>query len=115
GEVTQGIVAEAGLESQLSGASVTHQLFDGKKASLAQPLSGEQSPQQSAGWFARLQTAIAAILEKVPQPQTLHRVMLRGCSPSVRLNVSEQKLFDLIMALDLDAEVYHSARRPGAT
>src|SRR3974390_1049547 len=40
GEVAQGIVAEAGLESQLSGPCVLHQLFDGQEADLAQPLSG---------------------------------------------------------------------------
>src|ERR1043165_3389884 len=75
GEVAQSIVSEAGLQAQLSGPRVTHQLFDGEETDGAQPLSGEQGPEQSSSRLARLRSAIAAILEKALQPQTLHRVM----------------------------------------
>jgi hypothetical protein len=64
GEVAQGIVAKTGLQPQLSGASRTHQVFDGKETGGPQPLSSKQSPKQCARRFARLQTAIAAILEE---------------------------------------------------
>src|SRR5215469_12977468 len=44
GEVAQSVVAETGLESQASGPSRLHQLFDGEEAGLAQPLSRQHSP-----------------------------------------------------------------------